>query len=356
MSADASNPLDLRADDPSLSLDFLMVDEYLRTLVDARALKTAFELGLIDRLSAQRSGSVEALGRMLGLDPPGARFLLDLLGANKVIEEHHGEVRFTRRFRDALRFRDLLETKLDYAGFTINDFSDLFTTLVRNASGFMGQAQIFALFDYRRCFEYTPENYAITRGWMRITSTLTRYEARACLRSYDFSRHRRMLDIGGNSGEFVLQICRRYPHLLGTVFDLPLVCEIGAEHVLAEPEAERISFVPTDIRREQIPFGFDLISFKSMLHDWPEQEARQFIDKAVRALEPGGTLLIFERARLVVGDTTPSMAMLPNLLFFRSYREPAAYEEQMRDLGLEDVCHRMVDLDSPYFVVTGRKP
>jgi len=220
----------------------------------------------------------------------------------------------------------------------------------------MGQARLFALFDYRRCFEFTPENYAITRGWMRITSTLTRYEARACLRLHDFSRHRRMLDIGGNSGEFALRICRFHPELRASIFDLPLVCDIGAEHVLAEPEHERIGFIPTDLRREQVPIGFDLITFKSMLHDWPEVDARQFVDKAVRALDPGGTLLIFERAALSVRDATPPMSMLPNLLFFRSFRQPSVYEEQMRALGMEDVGHRMIDLDTPYFVVTGRKP
>jgi len=348
--------MDKAADDPSLSLDFLAVDEFLKTLVDARVLKTAFELGLIDRLADHRSGSTEALGRAVGVDPQGMRFLVDLLAANRVTEERGGDLRLTRRFQTALRYRDLLEVKLDYVGFTLNDFADLFTALVRDPSAFMGHARLFALFDYRRCFDFTPENYALTRNWMRITSTLTRYDARACLLAHDFSGYRRMLDIGGNSGEFILQLCRHNPDLHGTVFDLPLVCEIGTEHVLAEPEHPRISFISADIRRESVPFGFDLITFKSMLHDWPADDARQFIDKAVRALEPGGTLLIFERAKLDIGDTTPPMAMIPNLLFFRSYRLASDYKDQMRALGMQDVGHRVVELDSPYFIVSGRKP
>src|SRR5438046_590984 len=82
---------------------------------DARAIKTAFELGLIDRLLESRSGSVEALGRALGVDAAGLRLLLDLLGANQVVEERGGDVRLAKRFLDALRYRDLLETKLDFA-------------------------------------------------------------------------------------------------------------------------------------------------------------------------------------------------------------------------------------------------
>jgi len=101
------------------ALEFLIVDEFLKNLVDARALKTAFELGLVDRLVEHRSGSSEALGRAVGTDRQGMRFLLDLLRANGVVEERSGDVRLTRRFQLALRYRDLLETKLDYAGFTI---------------------------------------------------------------------------------------------------------------------------------------------------------------------------------------------------------------------------------------------
>jgi SAM-dependent methyltransferase len=340
----------------ALAPEFLIVDEFLRTLVDARALKTAFELGLIDRLAEQGSGSVSALGRILGTDRQGLRFLLDLLTAAGVVQEVRGDVRLTRRFQTALRYRDLLETKLDYAGATLSDFADLFTTLIRDGRGFMGEARLFELFDYRRALEYTIENYARTRAWMRITSTLTRYEAGPCLDRFDASPHRRMLDVGGNSGEFSVQFCRRHAALQATVFDLPLVCEIGLDHVLIEPEHTRISFLKGDLRADALPPGHDLISFKSMLHDWPAQDARMFIDKAARALLPGGTLLIFERAALQVAHATPQMSMLPNLLFFRSYRPAEDYLDQLTALGMQDVRAETIELDSTFHLITARKP
>jgi SAM-dependent methyltransferase len=336
-------------------LEFLVVDEFIRTMVDARALKTAFELGLVDRLLEQRSGSVEALGRALGVDAPGLRLLLDLLVANRVVEERGGDVRLGRRFLDALRYRDLLETKLDFAGFSINDFADLFTALVREPRGFAGRARLFQLFDYRRCLEPSPENYAQVRAWMRITSTLTRYEARACLQLHDFGAHRRALDVGGNSGEFLLQLCRRHPQLGGTVLDLPLVCEIGLEHLLPEPEASRITFLKADVRSDPLPAGYDLISFKSMLHDWPAEEADRFLAKAAQALVPGGTLLVFERTPLRVREATPPFSLIPTLLFFRSYRPPSEYAARLEALGLREVVLREVALDTPFFVLTAKK-
>jgi SAM-dependent methyltransferase len=336
-------------------LEFLVVDEFIGTMVDARALKTAFELGLLDRLIEQRSGSIEALGRALGVDAPGLRLLLDLLGANRVVEERGGDVRLGRRFLEALRYRDLLETKLDFAGFSINDFADLFTALIREPRGFAARARMFQLFDYRRCLEPSAENYAQVRAWMRITSTLTRYEALACLHLHDFGSHRRALDIGGNSGEFLLQLCRRHPQLGGTVLDLPLVCEIGMEHLLPEPEASRISFLKADVRGDPLPPGYDLITFKSMLHDWPPEEADRFLAKAVQALAPGGTLLIFERAPLRLREATPPFSLIPALLFFRSYRAPADYAARLQALGLRDVASREIQLDTPFFVLSARK-
>ena len=337
-------------------LEFLCVDEFLRTLVDARALKTAFELALVDQLLEHRTLSADALGRAIGVDRAGLRLLLDLLAANRVVEERHGKVRLDRRFTSALRYRDLLEAKLDFAGATLNDFADLFSVLLRDVGRFVRQGRLFELFDYRRCLDPTPENYERTRGWMRLTSTLTRYESLACMQLHDFSRYRRMLDIGGNSGEFLLQLCRRNPQLSGTVLDLPLVCEIGLEHVLGEPERGRIAFLKADLRTDPVPAGYDLITFKSMLHDWPEEDAERFLGKAVRALEPGGTLLIFERGPIRAEQAIARFSLLPTLLFFRSYRLPAAYARRLEVLGLREIECREIELDSPFFLVAGRKP
>ena len=337
--------------------DYLVVDEFLKSLIDVRALKTAFELGLIDRLIEVRTGgSIEALGRAVGADVTGFRLLLDLLATGGVVEERDGDVRLSRRFRTALRYRDLLETKLDFVGVVLNDFADLFTALVRAPNEFMGQARLYQLFDYRRASIPNHENYVRTWMWMRLTTALSRYEAEAASMLHDFSQHRRMLDVGGNSGEYALRLCRRFPALHATIFDLPLVCEIGMEHVLAEPEHDRIRFIKGDLRHDQLPAGFDLISFKSMLHDWPEQDAALFVAEAVRALEPGGSIVIFERGPMRFKDVAPPMSLLPTLLFFRSYRPATDYVALLGRLGLTQIRVRDIDLDSAFYLVSGHKP
>jgi len=335
--------------------DYLRVDKFLMTLIDARALGAAFETGFIDYLNENRHSNLHDLKIRFEWDDQGLRLLINLLKANKVIEEQDGEIRLSEEFRKALPYVDLLKAKLEFADIVIRDFTDLFTFLVSDPDQFNRNARVFDLFGYNRCLDFTPENYELTRRWMTITTSLTKYESPVCMEYYNFAPHHRILDIGGNSGEFALQICRRYPEISATIFDLPLVCDIGEEHVRSEPEAGRIEFVKGNALKDILPAGFDLIIFKSMLHDWPEKEARQLIVGAAQSLDPGGTLLIFERGPLEFMEKAVPYSILPFLLFFRSFRTPMVYENQLMELGFFDIRVQKIYLEMPFFLVTAKK-
>ena len=334
---------------------YLCVDSFIKDIAGARALATAFEIRLIDSLLQDKHATVDSLTEQLGTDSRGMHLLLDLLAANRVVENENGKLSLTREFVSALQFRDLLELKLIMTNFAAHDLLDYFSDLVSRPEQFVQKVRFFRLFAYNKCFDHSQENYELTKRWMRITTTFTKYEAQACMRYHNFSRYRRMLDIGGNSGEFALQIYRRNPGISATVFDLPLVCDIGLEHIRSVPEADRISFIRGNALTDPLPEGFDLITFKSMLHDWPEKEAKQFIEKASHSLDPGGTLLIFERGPLEVRERTLPYSMIPFLLFFHSFRSPVIYEEHLRDLGFQEIKVQKIILETPFYLVTAKK-
>jgi SAM-dependent methyltransferase len=341
---------------PGTAYDFLIVDDFLRDLMQARCLKTALELGLVDYLLDSGPRSPAEIQAALRLDARGLEFLLEQLLAHQVMDKVEDKFRVHARFLRALEYRDLLEAKLDFAGFVAADLLELHPALIADPLAFMRRSRLFSLFDYGRCFDGSHENYERTRTWMRFTSALTRYEARACLDQHNFAPYHRMLDVGGNSGEFALQACRRHAGLAATVMDLPLVCEIAQEHVLPHPERDRIAFLAADVRTDPLPAGYDLVVFKSMLHDWPEEEARRFVRAAAEALEPGGTLLIFERSRIDAVRAAASFATLPVLMFFRAYRDPGFYRQALADCGLQDIAEQEVLLELPFFIMTATKP
>jgi SAM-dependent methyltransferase len=333
---------------------YLCVDAFLRSLVGARALKTAFELGLIDHLLQRSSVTLAELTRAFSGDGRGLAFLAQLLVGNGVLAVGEGAIALSAEFRQALRYRDLLETKLEYAAFVLPDFTDLFTAAIGSPEAFNRRARTFQLFCYDRARGERVEgadDYELTKRWMRITTCLTRYETPVCLALHDFGRYGRILDIGGNSGELALQVCRAHPGISATVFDLPLVCRIGREHVRGTPEAPRITFVAGNASSDPLPGDQDLVSFKSMLHDWPDAGARHLLARARDALRPGGTLLIFERGPVDVNAL--SYGLIPFMLFFRSFRSPALYQDQLDGLGFRNIEVRRVDLETPFFLVTG---
>lgn len=334
---------------------YLCIEKFIRDAVGARALQSALELGLIDDLLRQSSADFAALAARSRIDPRGLRLLLGMLCANQVIEERDGRFAVSAAFGTALDYRDLLEAKLDFASLVAPDFLGMFSTLLVAPQRFFETSTIFDLFSYERCFEPTPENVMATRRWMHFTTVLTRYEAQACIDHHDFASSRRLLDVGGNSGEFALRICRAHAGVQASVFDLPLVCDIGMEHLRGEPESARIAFVKAGRARDDFPSGFDTVCFKSMLHDWPDREVGQFLENAYRALDPGGTLLIFERGLFDPKSQPIPYSMIPIMLFFRSYRLPDEYLMQLERVGFRDINIRVIQLEMPFLLITAAK-
>lgn len=335
---------------------YLEIDRFLESMAGAQAVATALELGLIDALAA---GPIPAAGlaQRFNLEERGLDLLLGLLaGSGVVVLSPDTTARLTDRFRAALVYRDLLEAKLDMLTVSVPDLLLGLTDLVRQERRFMAQSRLFKVFDYARASTPSPENAEWTRRWVRFTTALTKYEAPACLDRHDFSGAGHLLDVGGNSGEFAAQICARHPQLQATVLDLPVVCQIGQAHLRGREEAARVRFVAGDARTDPWPEAIDVVTFKSVLHDWPDHEARQLMTRARAALRPGGTVLIFERSRLPLASGPVSYAATPILLFARSYRDDTWYRARLAELGFAAARTQHVMLDTPFMIVAASVP
>ena len=118
-----------------------------------------------------------------------------------------------------------------FAARVADDVRTLLPELVGDLPAFMEKSKTFDLFRYDRCLEATPDNVARTREWVRFTTALTRYEAQGFLALADLTKVRGVMDLGGNSGEFALRLCRANPQLNAVVFDLPVVAAIAVIEV-----------------------------------------------------------------------------------------------------------------------------
>jgi len=103
-----------------------------------------------------------------------------------------------------------------------------------------------------------------------------------------------LLDVAGGEGVFLAAALRRWPHLEGTVMDLPAVAERAATRLAEAAVAPRATAAPVDMFADVWPQGADLISFVRVLHDHDDEPVRELLSRAHAALGPGGRVMIAE--------------------------------------------------------------
>ena len=90
--------------------------------------------------------------------------------------------------------------------------------------------------------------------------------ATALAASYDFSRHNRVLDVGGGTGSFLVAVLRRYPVLRATLFELPGACAVARQHLADDPAGARVDVVEGDFLKDPLPDGHDVLIVANTIH------------------------------------------------------------------------------------------
>lgn len=190
--------------------------------------------------------------------------------------------------------------------------------------------------------------------------SLSTFTARTLGQAIDLGGARRLLDVGGGSGAYDIELCRLYPDLTAMVYDLPKVAGIAARKVEDAGLSERISTMAGDFFADpSLPGGYDTILLSMVLHDWAEDRCRTILAKCWEALPSGGEVIISE---LLVNDdrTGPPAAALMSLNMLvetegRNYT-PAEYGAWLRELGFRDVRTVWFEAAGANGAVIGRKP
>jgi SAM-dependent methyltransferase len=115
--------------------------------------------------------------------------------------------------------------------------------------------------------------------------------ATALAKAFDFSAHRRLLDIGGGTGSWSIAIVEEHPQLDAAVLELPAVAEVARRRV-AEAELEwRIRVISGDAMRGRLPSGYDLFLLANIVAYWSPEENRSLLQRVRDAAEAGSRLL-----------------------------------------------------------------
>lgn len=175
----------------------------------------------------------------------------------------------------------------------------------------------------------------------------------------DFGGCRRLLDLGGGPGTYAIHFCLRYPELTAAVFDLPTTRNFAEECVASFGLTERISFLPGNYEKDNLPGGFDTAWLSHILHSEGEEQCLALLRKAAAAVEPGGRLLVQE-FMLADKKDAPLFPALFSLNMLVGTPQGRSYSRgelvaMMQAAGLVDIRQLEVDLPNGAGILAGYK-
>lgn len=208
---------------------------------------------------------------------------------------------------------------------------------------------------------FSAEDSAMMEMFWEAMHSLAGCTAAAIGEVYDFGRHRRLLDVGGGSAGFPIELCRRFPGLSATVYELPHVCPLAEEKIKTAGLDKVIDTVAGDYHADPaLPAGCDVILLSQILHCEDEQSNRGLLGKCWAALPPGGALLVCELLLNPERTGPPAAALMGmNMLIGhvggKNYSE-TEYGSWLAEAGFTDIEVVRFDAAGANGAVVARKP
>lgn len=131
----------------------------------------------------------------------------------------------------------------------------------------------------------------------------------AVLDAYPFAAFRRVVDIGGGAGEFLIALLSAHPDMKGVLFDLPHVAERARERIARAGLADRCEILGGDVFAG-VREGADAYVLSRVIHDWDNTRALAILRSCRRAMPRGGRLLLIERILPAATDLSPATRSL----------------------------------------------
>lgn len=131
-------------------------------------------------------------------------------------------------------------------------------------------------------------------AYSELMAASQRMVAEEVLAVYPVARHRRLVDVGGGEGAFVVEAGRAAPQLELGVFDLPAVVARAAANLHRQGMSARFHGHGGNFFTDPVPEGADLVSLVRVLHDHNDDEAMVLLRNIRASMQPGATLLVAE--------------------------------------------------------------
>lgn len=315
----------------------------------AQAINAAVELGLAEHLVDGPLPATQVAERA-GTNPRGTALLLRALASREILSEPEPDVFALNEAGGALlpqRLGGSKEVILGWIGSPL-----LYTSLGELAQSVRTGQPASELAFGRGFFAelcadpQSLDRYQASVGGEEIDEFTPLFDL------IDLAEVTHIADLGGGGGGLVRGAVKKWPHLRGTVIDLPAVIERTKAIVAADGLQDKVTVEAVDIT-STIPTGPDCFVMTTVLRYFDDSRASDILRRIHEALPPKGRLILVEM------PLPPGMAAYPSAL--KSLVEYAL--SGGRDRTLDELTNllgtagfgsaRTHEWEDPYWIIEG---
>jgi 3-hydroxy-5-methyl-1-naphthoate 3-O-methyltransferase len=251
-------------------------------------LTVADEVGTFSSLTA-RALTTSELAQSINVDARAAGIHLGLLAALGFVERREGRWRATAAARTWLH-----PAAQGYFGPLLRPFrasqplhAQLLATL---RPGVQATAHASAVAEWERG-EMPPDLARTITAFMNAHS---RAAAKGAALQPLFADVERVLDVGGGSAVFAIEIAKAWPALNATVMEIAAVCAEADRYIAEAKVADRVRTKAANMFTQDWPTGHDVHFLSNIFHDWSDDTCRLLARQSFSALPHGGRIVLHE--------------------------------------------------------------
>jgi 2-polyprenyl-3-methyl-5-hydroxy-6-metoxy-1,4-benzoquinol methylase len=144
------------------------------------------------------------------------------------------------------------------------------------------------------------------------------YLANRILDCIDFSKSKRILDIGGASGIYSAVLLSKFPNLSATVFEKSPVDKV-TKYFINKYSINNMDVIIGDMFENNFPNDYDVHLISHVLHDWDITCVEKILLNSYNSLKSGGTIIIHDAHINAMKNGPISVAEYSVLLMFSTH-------------------------------------
>lgn len=207
---------------------------------------------------------------------------------------------------------------------------------------------------------FLGEDPAFTRDFIMGMHDYAQLRGSEIVNHLDLGGRIRMLDVGGGPGTYAILFARRWSEIRVDVYDLPDVVRIAEENAATAGVQDRVSTVAGDYHRDELGEGYDAVFLSDVLHQETPEACEALIEKAYRALRPGGRGIV--QAMFLNEDrVSPRWPVMHSLILLLIYGGGRAYtvaetSSMLEKAGFRNIQHKRMSLLNVNSLLFADKP